>query len=74
MNSNTLRAKAKAADVVDPVKVHVLKLQDIPDPLSKREFKEICIQRGIPIQAVEPPVKGNEMFEFSKNLLRKREQ
>lgn len=36
------KRKKPTTSLADTVKVHVMKLEDLPDPLTKREFREVC--------------------------------
>ena len=43
--------RKKRGQTVEAVSVHVMKLEDLPEPLTRREFREICQREGIPISA-----------------------
>ena len=45
--STSLSKKRKT--VVESVEVHMIKLEDLPEPLSMREFREICLREGLPL-------------------------
>ena len=50
--------------------VHVIKLEDLPDPLSRPDFRVICQRQGIPIhlnkEGDQGTTTGNELLSGEK--------
>lgn len=43
------RLRLKLKEKSNPVKVQLLSLQELPEPLSKQEFLDICRSEGLPV-------------------------
>lgn len=65
-------AKRRAPkEISDAVAVHLIKLEDLPQPLSKREFREICLREGMPLHNFGGELSCNTPqndFSLSKDL------
>ena len=44
---------------LEAVSVHVFKLQELPEPLSMLEFREVCQDKGMPVELSHPRAKSS---------------
>jgi len=43
--------RKKKHQLENPVQVHLIKLKDLPEALTEREFRDYCVQLGLPMQS-----------------------